>query len=106
MKYGNDDELNDSQEKALEEDEEEDEEESEEESDEEEEEEKEGVSDEVRRQRWFSDPMFASLNSSSKKDDDDDDDDIIQAMKNKRASVKRERPLAERLQAYSIYIEE
>ena len=51
--------------------------------------------------------MFASLNSSSKKDDDDDDDDdVIQAMKNKRASVKRERPLAERLQAYSIYIEE
>ena len=67
MKYGNDDGLNDSQEKALEEDEEEEsEEEDEEESEEEEEEEeKEGVSDEVRRQRWFSDPMFASLNSSS-----------------------------------------
>ena len=66
------------------------------------------MSDEVRRQRWFSDPMFASLNSSSKKEgsDDDDDDEAIQAMKNKRASVKRERPLAERLQAYSIWIEE
>ena len=53
--------------------------------------------------------MFASLNSSSKQegsDDDDDDDEAIQAMKNKRASVKRERPLAERLQAYSIWIEE
>ena len=69
MKYGNDDELNDSQEKALEEDEEEEEEESEEESEEEEEEEKEGVSDEVRRQRWLSDPIFASLNSSSKNEE-------------------------------------
>ena len=49
---------------------------------------------------------ISSLIMKTKLDDIQSDDDVIQAMKNKRASVKRERPLAERLQAYSIYIEE
>lgn len=72
----------------------------------EEEEESEGeqneVSEDVRTQRWFSDPMFADL--SAPKVDEDSDDELIKEMKNKkRASEKRELPLAVRLQAYSDY---
>lgn len=74
------------------------------EEEEEEEEESEGeqneVSENVRTQRWFSDPMFADL--SAPKIDEDSDDELIKEMKNKkRASEKRELPLAVRLQAYS-----
>lgn len=61
------------------------------------------VSDEVRRQRWFSDPMFAELQADeSREAEDDDDEAAIQAMKEKqRKSMKRELPLEERLRAYS-----
>ena len=39
------------------------------------------VSDEVRRQRWFSDPMFAELQADeSREAEDDDDEAAIQAM--------------------------
>lgn len=56
----------------------------------------------MRTQRWFSDPMFADL--SAPKVDEDSDDELIKEMKNKkRASEKRELPLAVRLQAYSDY---
>jgi len=43
----------------------------------------------VRRQRWFSDPMFSNLEGDSSSEDE------------ARRSEKRERPLAERLRAYS-----
>ena len=43
----------------------------------------------VRRQRWFSDPMFSNLEGDSSSEDES------------RRSEKRERPLAERLRAYS-----
>ena len=74
--------------------------ESEGESEEEEsEEEKKGVSDEVRTQRWFSDPMFEALAS---KKEEESDEEAIQAMKDaQRKSVKRALPLEERLRAYS-----
>ena len=56
------------------------------------------VPDEVRRQRWFSDPMFAEL----EKAESEDDEEAIKAMKEKqRKSMKRELPLEERLRAYS-----
>ena len=58
------------------------------------------VPDEVRRQRWFSDPMFAEL--EAKESEEEDDAAAIQAMKEKqRKSTKRELPLEERLRAYS-----
>ena len=44
----------------------------------------------VRRQRWFSDPMFSNLEGESSSEDE-----------SPRRSEKRERPLAERLRAYS-----
>lgn len=74
--------------------------ESEGESEEEEsEEEKKGVPDEVRTQRWFSDPMFEALAS---KKEEESDEEAIQAMKDaQRKSVKRALPLEERLRAYS-----
>lgn len=74
--------------------------ESEGESEEEEsEEEKKGVSDQVRTQRWFSDPMFEALAS---KKEEESDEEAIQAMKDaQRKSVKRALPLEERLRAYS-----
>lgn len=63
------------------------------------EEEKKGVSDEVRTQRWFSDPMFEALAS---KKEEESDEEAIQAMKDaQRKSVKRALPLEERLRAYS-----
>ena len=66
---------------------------------EESEEEKKGVSDEVRTQRWFSDPMFEALAS---KKEEESDEEAIQAMKDaQRKSVKRALPLEERLRAYS-----
>ena len=66
---------------------------------EESEEEKKGVSDEVRTQRWFSDPMFEALAS---KEEEESDEEAIQAMKDaQRKSVKRALPLEERLRAYS-----
>ena len=66
---------------------------------EESEEEKKGVSDEVRTQRWFSDPMFEALDS---KKEEESDEEAIQAMKDaQRKSVKRALPLEERLRAYS-----
>ena len=65
---------------------------------EESEEEKKGVSDEVRTQRWFSDPMFEALASK----EEESDEEAIQAMKDaQRKSVKRALPLEERLRAYS-----
>lgn len=68
------------------------------ESEEESEEEK-GVPDEVRTQRWFSDPMFEALAS---KKEEESDEEAIQAMKDaQRKSVKRALPLEERLRAYS-----
>lgn len=75
-------------------------EEEESESEEEEsEEEKKGVPDEVRTQRWFSDPMFEALAS---KKEEESDEEAIQAMKDaQRKSVKRALPLEERLRAYS-----
>ena len=66
---------------------------------EESEEEKKGVPDEVRTQRWFSDPMFEALAS---KKEEESDEEAIQAMKDaQRKSVKRALPLEERLRAYS-----
>lgn len=73
--------------------------ESEESESEESEEEKKGVPDEVRTQRWFSDPMFEALAS---KKEEESDEEAIQAMKDaQRKSVKRALPLEERLRAYS-----
>lgn len=43
----------------------------------------------VRRQRWFSDPMFSNLKDDSSSEDES------------RRSEKRELPLADRLRAYS-----
>ena len=64
------------------------------------EEDRQEVPDEVRRQRWFSDPMFAEL--EAKESEEEDDAAAIQAMKEKqRKSTKRELPLEERLRAYS-----
>ena len=76
------------------------------------------VPEEVRRQRWFSDPMFADLSAEKGESDDEaiqhaeeesddeaiqhaeeeSDDEAIQHMKN-----KQELPLAVRLQAYSMH---
>ena len=68
-------------------------------NEEESEEEKKGVSDEVRTQRWFSEPMFEALAS---KKEEESDEEAIQAMKDaQRKSVKRALPLEERLRAYS-----
>lgn len=53
---------------------------------------------ELRRQRWFSDPMFANLSQSE--DSESDDEMVIAGMK-QRKSQKRELPLEERLKAYS-----
>lgn len=73
--------------------------ESEESESEESEEEKKGVPDEVRTQRWFSDPMFEALAS---KKEEESDEEAIQAMKDaQRKSVKRALPLEERLRTYS-----
>ena len=56
----------------------------------------------LRRQRWFSDPLFASLNDEAS---DSSDEDAIAAMKSEaRKSQKRpqsELPLADRLRAYN-----
>lgn len=71
-----------------------------EEQSEESDEDRQEVPDEVRRQRWFSDPMFAEL--EAKESEEEDDAAAIQAMKEKqRKSTKRELPLEERLRAYS-----
>ena len=71
-----------------------------EEQSEESDEDRQEVPDEVRRQRWFSDPMFAEL--EAKESEEEDDAAAIQAMKDKqRKSTKRELPLEERLRAYS-----
>lgn len=71
-----------------------------EEQSEESDEDRQEVPDEVRRQRWFSDPMFAEL--EAKESEEKDDAAAIQAMKEKqRKSTKRELPLEERLRAYS-----
>ena len=60
------------------------------------------ASDTVRRQRWFSDPLFASLNAQSS---DSSDEETIAVMKSEaRKSQKRshsELPLADRLRAYN-----
>ena len=53
---------------------------------------------ELRRQRWFSDPMFANLSQS---DDSESDDEMVIAGMKQRKSQKRELPLEERLKAYS-----
>lgn len=75
-------------------------EESDDQSDDQSEEDRQEVPDEVRRQRWFSDPMFAEL--EAKESEEEDDAAAIQAMKEKqRKSTKRELPLEERLRAYS-----
>lgn len=71
-----------------------------EEQSEESDEDRQEVPDEVRRQRWFSDPMFTEL--EAKESEEEDDAAAIQAMKEKqRKSTKRELPLEERLRAYS-----
>ena len=71
-----------------------------EEQSEESDEDRQEVPDEVRRQRWFSDPMFAEL--EAKESEEEDNAAAIQAMKEKqRKSTKRELPLEERLRAYS-----
>ena len=71
-----------------------------EEQSEESDEDRQEVPDEVRRQRWFSDPMFAEL--EAKESEEEDDAAAIQAMKERqRKSTKRELPLEERLRAYS-----
>ena len=56
------------------------------------------VPSELRRQRWFSDPMFADLSQSE--ESESDDEAAIAGMK-QRKSQKRELPLEERLKAYS-----
>ena len=62
------------------------------------------VPSELRRQRWFSDPMFADLSQSEEAESDDEA--AIAGMK-QRKSQKRELPLEERLKAYStIYLHE
>lgn len=53
---------------------------------------------ELRRQRWFSDPMFANLSQS---EDSESDDEMVIAGIKQRKSQKRELPLEERLKAYS-----
>ena len=71
-------------------------------SDEEEEDDDDEASAALRRQRWFSDPLFASLNDAAS---DSSDEDAIAAMKSEaRKSQKRpssELPLADRLRAYN-----
>lgn len=51
------------------------------------------IPEEVRRQRWFSDPMFADLSAAK---EEESDEEAIQQMKKKQTL-----PLAVRLQAYS-----
>ena len=71
-------------------------------SDEEEDDDDDEASAALRRQRWFSDPLFASLNDAAS---DSSDEDAIAAMKSEaRKSQKRpssELPLADRLRAYN-----
>ena len=56
------------------------------------------VPSELRRQRWFSDPLFADL--SQGEESESDDEAAIAGMKQYK-SQKRELPLEERLKAYS-----
>jgi hypothetical protein len=59
-----------------------------------------GVSDDVRRSRWFSDPMFQNLSlQPTASSDEDNDEDAIRSMK-----ANKSRSLADRLQAYRTCI--